>query len=248
MTLLGIAVAGFLSWLISTVAGGGGEFIFILAVTYLLGAQAVAPVVTLGNLLAVPSRVLLFRHHIDWRIVRWFIAGAIPGGLAGAWLFTRTEAEWLQLIIALFLISAPFQYRFGEREKSFPVRLWHFLPAGLVVAFFSGLIGGTGPVLNPLYLNYGSEKEEMIGTKSFNSLIMHLTKIATYTTLGALRPEYLLYGMTVGVVAVAANWIGKHWLERISAKRFRQIVVWMMVVSGAFMIWRQSDIIADVWP
>lgn len=247
MTIIGIAIAGFLAWLISTVAGGGGEFIFILAVTYLLGAQAVAPVVTLGNLFAVPSRVLLFRHDIDWRIVRWFLAGAIPGGLAGAWLFTRTEAEWLQLIIALFLISAPFQYRFGDREKSFTVRLWHFLPAGLIVAFFSGLIGGTGPVLNPLYLNYGSVKEEMIGTKSFNSLIMHLTKIGTYATLGALRPEYLLYGVSVGAVAIGASWLGKQWLERISAKRFRQMVVWLMVVSGGFMIWRQSHILADFW-
>lgn len=126
--------------------------------TYLIGAQGVVPVVTLGNLSGVPSRVLLFREHIDWGIVRWFLAGAIPGGLAGAWLFTQTKAEWLQLLIAIFLLTAPLQYRLGEREKSFEVRLWWFLPAGLLVAFFSGLIGGTGPVLNPLYLIYGTRE------------------------------------------------------------------------------------------
>lgn len=83
--------------------------------------------------------------------------------------------------------GAPLQYGFGERERSFRVRLWWFLPAGLLVAFLSGLIGGMGPVLNPLYLNYGTLKEEMVGTKSVNSSVMHATKIGTYATLGAIR-------------------------------------------------------------
>ena len=150
LTLTIVALAGFVSWLISTAAAGGGEFIFISAVALLLGGRAVAPVVTLGNLLAVPSRIVIFRKDIDWKIVRWFLGGALPGGLLGAWVFAHTKAEWLQIVVALFLLSAPLQYRFGERERSFRVRLWWFLPAGLMVAFLSGLIGGMGPVLNPL--------------------------------------------------------------------------------------------------
>ena len=58
---------------------------------------------TVSSLVAVPSRTLLFREHIDWDIVRWFVAGAVPGALLGAWLFTHTEANWLQLLIAVFL-------------------------------------------------------------------------------------------------------------------------------------------------
>lgn len=81
MTLRLIRVAGFVAWFISTVGGGRGEFIYILAIAHLLGAQAVAPVVTFGNLLGVPSRIYLFRHHIDWRIVRWFLSGAVPGAI-----------------------------------------------------------------------------------------------------------------------------------------------------------------------
>src|SRR5205823_9550280 len=77
-------------------AAGGGEFIFISAVAFLLGGRAVAPVVTVSNLLGVPSRVLLFREHIDWSIVRWFLLGAVPGGFVGSWLFARTTAAWLQ--------------------------------------------------------------------------------------------------------------------------------------------------------
>lgn len=247
MTFVYIVLAGFLSWLISTMAAGGGELIFISAVAYLLGAKAVAPVTALSNLFAAPSRVILFRKHIDWSIVRYFLLGAIPGGFIGAWLFTQTKVEWLQIFIALFLLTAPLQYRFGEREKSFQVHLQWFLPAGFLVAFFSGLIGGMGPVLNPLYLNYGTIKEEMVGTKSFNSFIMHLTKVGTYTAFGALKWEYLWYGISVGLIAIFANWLGRRWLGSISAERFRQLVIWLMVVSGAFMIWQQRNILAAIW-
>jgi|SRR5438105_1866526 len=247
MTFVCLGVAGFLSWLVSTVGAGGGEFILIVAASYWLGAQAVAPVVTLSSLIAVPSRTLLFREHIDWGIVRWFVAGAVPGALLGAWLFTRTEAHWLQLAIALFLLSAPLQYGFGRRERSFEMRLGWFLPAGFLVAFLSGLIGGMGPVLNPLYLNYGSVKEEMIGTKSFNSFVMHVAKIGTYTTLGAMKLEFLGYAAAAGCAGMVASWLAKRWLRRISEQRFRQIVVWLMVLSGVVILWQQRALLANLF-
>ena len=43
----------------------------------------------------------------------------------------RAEVEWLQLVIGLFLVTTVFQSRFGKGERTFRVRLWHFLPAGL---------------------------------------------------------------------------------------------------------------------
>lgn len=245
MTTLLIAACGFVSWLVSTIGAGGGEFILVAACSYLLGAQAVAPVVTVSSLVAVPSRTLMFREAIDWSIVRWFCAGAVPGGLIGAWLFTRTQAHWLQLIIAVFLVTAPLQYGFGRREQSFRMRLPWFLPAGFAVALLSGLIGSMGPVLNPLYLNYHASKDEMLGTKSFNSLVMHVTKIGTYVTLGALSTEFVFYGLASGLAGTLAAWVAKRWLRGISEHRFRQIVVWLMVLSGLLLLWEQRAILLD---
>lgn len=246
MTFIYIALAGFAAWTVSTVAGGGGALLLVPAVSFLLGAAAVAPVVTLTTMLGEPVRVYLFRRSIDWQIVRWYLPGALAGAFAGAWLFTEAEAEWLQIVIGLFLISTLWQYRFGEKEESFPVRLWHFLPAGLVVSFFSGLIGTMGPVLNPLYLNYGVVKEDMIATKSVNSLVMHIAKVGTYTAFGALTGRLFLYGLAAGAAAMSANWLGKRLLGEISDRRFRQIVIALMVVSGLGMLWRQREAILSL--
>lgn len=57
------------------------------------------------------------------------------------------------------------QFRFGKKKKSFNVQLWHFAPIGLLVSVLGTIIGALGPVLNPFYLNYALEKEELIATK-----------------------------------------------------------------------------------
>ena len=179
-------VAGFLAWIVSTLGGGGGGMLMIPVVSWVAHPKAVAPSIALGTLLSSPLRVYLFWRHIDWTIVRWYVPGAIVGAMLGGWIFANLESSWFKIIAAVFLISTLFQYRLGERERSFPMRAWAFLPLGFVVATISGMIGEAGPVLNPFYLNYGSVKEQMIGTKSVNSLIMQLTKLGSYTIFGAM--------------------------------------------------------------
>jgi uncharacterized membrane protein YfcA len=243
VTPLLLALAGFAAWLVSTLGGGGGGLLLVPVVSLLAGSRAVAPVVTLAGMLGAPARIVLFWKDVNWGIVRWYLPGAVVGALAGAWSFASTQAEWLQIVVALFLLSTVWQYRFGKRDRSFPMRRGYFLPLGLVVSFFSGLVGTTGPVLNPFYLNVGAVKEEMIATKSVNSFVMNLTKLGTYTALGALGGRMVFYGLAAGVGAVAASWVGKRWLRRLSSERFRQSVLAVMVVSGLAMLWDQRDVI-----
>jgi uncharacterized protein len=234
-----IAAAGFTAFLISTVAGGGGSLILVPIVAFYLGAQAAAPVVSLGNMINRPVRLILFWKHIDWTIAKYYIPGGIAGALIGAYLFATISLEALQLVIGLFLISTVFQYDFGESKRSFAMKAAYFLPLGLVVSLFSALIGATGPVLNPFYLNYGLDKENMIATKTVNSFLVGVTKIGSYTFLGALHGRLWLYGILIGVMAGIASYVGKQILGEISSRTFRVLVIGLMVVSGAVMVYRQ---------
>ena len=243
MTALLLAAAAFVAWLVSTVAGGAGGLLLVPVVQYLLGSRAVAPVVTLGEFIGGPIRVWLFWHEVRWEIVRWYLPGAVAGGAIGGWIFTTTESEWLKLIVALFLISSVFQFWFGEKERSFTMRKWAFLPLGFVVALFSGIVGTVGPVLNPFYLNYGVQKEGMIATKSVNSLVMHSVKIGSYAVFGALTMPYLWYGLVVGIAASLASWIGKALLAQMTNKIFRRIVVAVMAIIGCVMLWQQRNLL-----
>lgn len=102
------------------------------------------------------------------------------GAILGAFVFTQTQLQWLQILLGLFMVSSIFSFGLEKKEQSFQVQGWFFLPAGFVYAFLSGLIGSIGPVLNPFYLNYGLVKEKMIGTKSAHVLVVH---VAIYMTI-----------------------------------------------------------------
>jgi len=183
MTIILLVLASFIAWFISSLAGGGSPFIIIPMVNFLLDAQAVPPVVTTGMLLGNLQRVFLFWQDIDWRLTWWYLPGAVLGAVLGAFVFTQTELQWLQVLLGLFLVSSVFSFGFGKKEHSFKVQGWFFLPAGFVYAFLSGLIGSIGPVLNPFYLNYGLVKEKMIATKSAHVLVVHVAKMGDVVNL-----------------------------------------------------------------
>lgn len=237
--LLLLAGAGYVAWLISILSGGGGALMLIPALTWAVGPRAVAPVIAMVTLFDAPVRLKLFWGHVRWDVVRWYLPGAVAGALLGGYVFANTRADWLKILAGLFLISTVFQFSFGKRERSFPMKRWAFMPIGFVVSLVSGIIGEAGPVLNPFYLNYGVEKEAMIGTKSVCSIGMQTTKLASYFAFGALLREFLIYGVVIGIAAACASWTGKWLLGRMQGKRFRQFVIALMVFTGCLMLWQE---------
>lgn len=244
MTILLLALASFVAWFISSLAGGGSPFIIIPMVNFLLEPQAVPPIVTTGMLLGNFQRAFVLWQDIDWRLTWWYLPGAICGAFLGAFVYTQTELQWMQVLLGLFLVSSIFSFRGGKQEQSFQVKGWFFLPAGFVYAFLSGLIGSIGPVLNPFYLNYGLVKEKMIATKSAHVLVVHVAKIVTYATLGALSLPYLGYGLVIGMAAIPANWLGQMALQKISDEQFRQFVIALVTISGVLILWDQRNFFA----
>jgi uncharacterized membrane protein YfcA len=242
-----LAASGFVAWIVSTIGGGGGAMLLLPLVGFVAGAQAVAPVTTLATLIAGSGRAFVFRRDIEWRVVGWALPGGAIGGLLGATAFSSTPADWLQIVIGLFLISTVFQYRLGARKRTFDVSLWWFFPAELLVGFLSGLIGTMGPVMNNLYLNAGIVKERMVGTKTAVSLPMHMVQLGTYSALGSMNGKLFLFGAAAGVGALASNWLARRFLREMRARDFRAIVVGFMALSGAVMIWRQRDAIIGLF-
>jgi uncharacterized membrane protein YfcA len=234
-----IIVAAFIGYIISTIGGGGGSLLLVPVLSFILGSRAVAPVLSVGELLSRPVRLVIFWKDINWDIAKYNIPGSVLGAVLGAYIFANIRLEWLQIIVGLFLISTVFQYRFGEKQRSFPVRAWYFLPLGFLVAMLAALIGATGPLFNPFYLNYGAEKEEMIGTKTINSFVGGLFRIGTYSLFGVLPREMWGYGIAIGIAAGIGSYIGKRILGRMESKTFRRIVILVMVVSGVALIYGQ---------
>ncbi|PSN13294.1 sulfite exporter TauE/SafE family protein [filamentous cyanobacterium CCP5] len=243
MTALVLILASFVAWFFSMLAGGGSPLILIPLISLMLGAQAVAPVITVGLLMGNGQRSLVFWRDIDWQVTGWYAPGALLGGVLGAYVLSRMHLEWLQPVIAIGLVGIGINYWLSQQETTFTVKGWFFLPLSFLNAVGSAVIGSTGPIMNPLYLNYGLDKEAMIATKSLNKSLLHLIKIAAYGILGELSWEHVGYGLVIGLGAIPANWLGKHVLARMSNHQFRQLAFTFVAVSGMFMLWQQRRLL-----
>lgn len=242
---LGLGTVSFVAWFFSMLAGGGSPLLLIPALTLAIGAAGVAPTLTTGLLVGNGQRSLFFWKHIDWQVTAWYVPGSISGALLGAYAFTQFRAEWLQVFLGgallIMVLDHCLQGRWQQSSTRFTIRAWHFLPAAFLNAVGSGLIGSTGPVMNPMYLAYGLEKETMIATKSLNKTFLHVVKLASYGVLGAIDGSMLGYGLLIGLAAIPANWLGKWVLARMSSQQFRQVVFAFVAFSGVLMIWGQRD-------
>ena len=210
--------------------------LLVAAASGLLHGHAIAPVVTFTSLIASLGRIAFFWKHVDWRVAAWYLPGAIAGALAGGWVFVRLSAELVQTCAALFLISTVWQYRFGERARSFRMRLPWFVPVSFVSGMTSAVVGASGVLANPFYLNYGMVKERMLATRAVNSIAIQLAKLAAYAAFGALTLDLAVHGLSAGAGAVLAIWVTRPWLRRLPSRRFRQLAVLVMFASGVLLL------------
>ena len=237
--LLLLFLAGIIAFIISTISGGGGALILVPLLNFLVGTTKTAPVLNLGTFIGRPARLILFWKDINWKVFWYYVPPAMLGAWLAGWFFTRLDASWLQILVGIFLISTVFQYRFGKKQRSFPVKLWYFIPLGFIISILGTVIGALGPILNPFYLNLGLDKEELIATKTVNSFFLGIAQIGSYTFFGLLYKELWIYGIALGLGAVVGNIIGKNFLSKMKSSTFRKLLILLMVLSGILLIYKQ---------
>jgi len=227
---------GLTCWFFSTVAAGGAATILIPIITLFLGAQMVAPIISVAAIIANPTRVYAFRKFIDWKVIFYLIPGSIIGAVLGSWSFSRADTQTIQIILGLFLMSFAIENKLKTTKNIIKMKLKWFFPLGLIVAFLSGLIGATGPIHNPFMINYGITKEYLIGTKAVNSLSMQITKLIAYGFFGILTIEILGYGIMIGIGSVIGIYLAKNHLQKIDINQFRYYTTSIMFFCGVIML------------
>ncbi len=248
MKILILIVGSFIIFILSTLSGGGASLLLMPLIAFAVGVKSVAPIMTLGIAMSSSSRVFYFWRDIDWDLFKVLFPSTIIGSFLGARLFAELSSDYLQVIIGIFLLATVFQF-FQKKDQVLKRRIkrWHFIPIGFLISFLSGLIGGVGPLMNSAYMNYGMTKESLIGTRSANAVVLHITKILSYAYYGYVTGEVLKYGIILGITAVVSNYFGKLLLGKISEIIFRKIVITTMVVSGMMMLMKHKDFIQGMF-
>ncbi len=231
-----LLLSGLIAWFLSTITAGGAAILIIPIITFILGAELVAPIISVATVLTNPSRAWLFRKHIDWQMIRYLLPGSIIGAVGGAWSLAKTDSRLIQVFIGIFLISYVLQDKLTQIKLPIKMQVHWFFPLGFGVAFLSGLIGATGPIHNPFMLNYGLMKKRLIGTKAVNSLVMQLAKLISYGSLGVFSLQVAGFGVVLGLGAIIGIFLAGRHLQKITSSRFKNYALALMFISGCTML------------
>jgi uncharacterized membrane protein YfcA len=234
-TLALASAAAFALALLSAVAGFGGGVLLLPVFTALFGLRVAVPMLTLTQVSSNAFRVLLNRRDLQWRLIGWFAAGAVPFAVAGGLLLAHAPLGALERVLGVFLIAVVIWRRRNPHPRKPSDR--SFAAVGAASGLGSALLGSVGPLTGPFFLAYGLTRTAYIGTEAAGALTMHLSKIAAYGAGDLLTGRVLTYGAALTPATLAGVWVGKKVVGRISDRAFVILVeIGLVVAGGMFLI------------
>lgn len=229
---------GFFVWSFSTASGGGGPLLFLPAVSFVAPLREVSPITCVTAGLVSVHRLYLFRGHIDWRVLAWWLPGSLIGATVGVQIFAAIHEDWLMALLGTFLVYHALYAMFHRGHRSFVVKRWYYTIAGIVFAGTSAIVGGAGPGINALLLNDDVSKERLIATKAVAATAVQTVKLIGYLHFAQIGSHVLLLGGIAAIGAMLGNVVGKHVLNRLPESRFRTIANGLILTSGLLLLYR----------
>ncbi|MPT33196.1 MAG: sulfite exporter TauE/SafE family protein [Chryseobacterium sp.] len=233
-----------LAFWLSAICGGGASLILIPILNLLLPASVVPFSLTIGTFASSVSRIAVFKKHINWKIFFCFVPFSIPAVLIGAYLIKYINPNYLQLIVAFFLIAnVPQLFKKAKNdetdEKASPKYILAII--GFLAGFVSGITGAIGLLFNRFYLKFGLKKEEIVATRAANEVFLHLIKLVIYISLGLYSNLALWLGLAIAVATIISSYTVKYILPYLSEHLFRKIGYSAMVIAGITLLIGTSD-------
>lgn len=178
-------------------------------------------------------------RNIDWKLFARLVVPGVIGGILGAYLLTRVDAEAARPIVLAYLCTIGFVlvwrgWRYPPKIKN--PRLVE--PLGLAGGFLDAAGGGGwGPVVTSNLLIQGASPRKTIGTVNTAEFFLTLTVSGTFLlTLGAEFFTKAMLGLLIGGVLAAP--LGAWLAKKVAPKPMLIFVGLVLTATSGFGIWR----------
>jgi hypothetical protein len=181
----------------------------------------------------------VMHKNVNWRLFFRLVIPGIVGGVLGAYVLTRINAEAARPIvltylslIGIYLIARGIKYPPEEKEAKV------IEPLG----FFGGFLdaaggGGWGPIVASNLLIQGVSPRKVIGTTNTAEFFLTVTISATFiASLGWAAFTVATIGLLIGGIAAAP--IGGFVASRVNPKPMLVLVGAVLVVTSLYGVYR----------
>lgn len=225
---------GFVTALLSGVAGIGGGTVLIAALFALGLTPAVAvPLHAAVQLVANGTRTVAYARHVDPRAAAWFLLAALPAPFAVASLAAAADPAGPKLLLGLLILLSLLPA--AGRVSRLPPALGALL-AGAISGGLGMLVGATGVLAGRLLPQPGWDSRRVVATLALCQSATHLSKIAAFASVGAgvaQRPD-LLWPLVLA--AVLGTVVGRLVHGRIGQTAFRRLFRLLLALLALHLV------------
>src|ERR1700759_3551802 len=233
LLFVGALAGGFVSGL----AGFGTALMALGIWLYVLPPSSAVPLVLICSVVAQTATLPSMWKSFDLTLVWPFLIGGLLGVPIGTMLLAHADPTIFKLTVGILLLvfptalyfSAPMAFDFGGRI------------ADGIIGFIGGRLGrpaglfGPPPILWASIRGWG--KDERRGVfKTFNWTVLFVA-LVLQTASGLVGREVLWFAVLAFPATVFGSWIGARLYHALSDRNFRDVVLGMLVVSGAILVW-----------
>jgi uncharacterized membrane protein YfcA len=218
-------------------AGYGTGLLMPLVLVPLLGAEAIVPVISLSALITNPTRVVIFREHLDWRKALVIAAFAVPASMLGAWCYTLLTGRGASFVLGTALVLLVPLRRYLARRR-FKLGGPGVALAGGVYGFLTGGTTGVGVILIAMLMAMGLSGLSVIATDALASTVVGIAKTGVFVWAGELPPKLWLVGLLIGGMATPGTLIARWLSQRLSARLHERLIEATIVIGGSLLVVR----------
>jgi len=233
--ILLIAIAAFVSAIVSGLGGFGGAFIIVIVLTPVVGPKAVIPLIAVYAVCNNISRVIIYRKTIDWRLAVQFTLASLPGVYVGARILAVIpERAMFALLGCVLLFAIPL--RRYLRKRQFQPGPAIIVGLGLLFGLISGTAAGSGMFVIAGLSSVGLQGAMLLGTDAAIGIVNATSRVVAYSSLGLLTQELLIGGILMGAMTLPGAWVASHIVARMGDNLHSKFVEILIVGGGIWLL------------
>jgi uncharacterized membrane protein YfcA len=233
LLLVGALAGGFVSGL----AGFGTALMALGIWLYILPPSIAVPLVLTCSVIAQTSTLPSMWRSFDLALVWPFVIGGLLGVPLGTILVAHADPRVFKLTVGVFLLVFPIALYFSA-PMAFAVggKL-----ADAAIGFAGGILGGLAGMSGPIPILWASirgwGKDERRGVfQTFNTTVL-FAALCLQAASGLVELKVIWLTALAFPATIAGSWLGARLYHALSDRNFRDIVLGLLLLSGAGLVW-----------
>jgi len=181
-------------------------------------------------------QVVLFRDHINSRVLIFFGIPSVILSVIGARVLLVSDYEIIISLLGVFLIVYGL-FEIFIRDIRIEDKLINHIAGGAVSGFVSGVSGVGGPIRSVFLQALDMPQKQFIFSVGAVALLVDLGRVIAYLSDGiSITVDFWIMVLAMIPVSILSAWVGRRFINRLSSGVFKKVICFFLAIAGLVLI------------